>query len=168
MWYMLHACLDKARTRNATHDILLEYQGLWPPLVKLLHFRWACLLFVCIACVNAAPTTLRKFGDVTGPGSKATWRCSGAYRPTHHLAGLATKQDGSEPVSTLHYMHSFILVRLQTLLRSLLACMLSVLLLCTWQFQASSAWRACDLTAINTMAALACLRNLRDFTLSMP
>jgi hypothetical protein len=33
----------------------------------------------------------------------ATWRCSGASRPTHCLAGLATKQDGSEPVSTLHY-----------------------------------------------------------------
>jgi hypothetical protein len=26
-----------------------------------------------------------------------------AVRPTRHLAGLATKQDGSEPVFTLHY-----------------------------------------------------------------
>jgi hypothetical protein len=74
------------------------------PLVKLVLLKWACLSFVCIASVNAAPTRLRKFGDVTGPGSKATWRCSGALRPTHHLAGLATKQDGSEPVSTLHSM----------------------------------------------------------------
>jgi hypothetical protein len=53
------------------------------------------------------PKRLRKFGDVTGPGSKlgsnATWRGSGVSRPTHHLAGLATKQDGSDPVSTLHY-----------------------------------------------------------------
>jgi hypothetical protein len=39
----------------------------------------------------------------TSPAYKANWRCSGASRPTHQSAGLATKQDGSEPVSTLGY-----------------------------------------------------------------
>jgi hypothetical protein len=43
--------------------------------------------------------------DVTGPGSKATWRCSGASRPTHQLADLATEQGDSEPVSTLNYYY---------------------------------------------------------------
>jgi hypothetical protein len=66
----------------------------------------AHMTFVCIACVNAVSTRLRKSGDVTGPGSKATWRCSGASRPTHHLADLATKQGDSEPVSTLQYMRA--------------------------------------------------------------
>jgi hypothetical protein len=40
----------------------------------------------------------------TGLGSKANWGCSGASRPMHHLAGLAKKQDGSELVTTLHYI----------------------------------------------------------------
>jgi hypothetical protein len=72
-------------------------------------------------CLRSSPTALRSSPTAqhympaqqshsvpparTGPGKKATWRCSGASRPTRHLAGLATQQDGSEPVSTLqHYM----------------------------------------------------------------
>jgi hypothetical protein len=54
---------------DCLHATLLEHQGLWAPLVKLLHSRWACLLLVCNACVNAAPMRLREVGDVTGLGS---------------------------------------------------------------------------------------------------
>jgi hypothetical protein len=43
-----------------------------PPRVKLLHFKWACLLLVCTACINAALTRLQKFGDGPVPGSTAT------------------------------------------------------------------------------------------------
>jgi hypothetical protein len=70
--------------------------------LKVAHLNKACSSYVCNACVNAAPTRLRKFGAVTG---LANWqqsfvemqRCVTFPAP---LRGSGDSEGDLEPVST--------------------------------------------------------------------